>query len=82
MTWELVTFLSVLMVCGTYFMCQQVNLANLADDEPLISLEEFEALKLSIETVKAEHETILKLAEETKKLLSQQNLAQSFRGTR
>lgn len=92
MSWEIVTLVSVLIVCGTLVIALTL-LFEREDEVPKVTKAEFELLKSELitlkvnsdawfESAKADHETIHKMAEETKKLLSQQNLAQSFRGQR
>ena len=79
MTWEIVTLLSVLIVCGTAYFTVIHLFIDYSSDAQSVTLEEFDELKALVETFKAEQEAVHKLAEETKKLLSNQNLAQSLR---
>ncbi len=81
MTWEFSLITSVFLICATaivladkYFESNKIK--------PVVTREEFEELQRATSVIAVEHEVIQKIAEDTKKLLSQQNIAQAFRGRR
>lgn len=75
MTWELTTLASVLVICST----ATIIVLWLFPDVPAAeSDDEVEMLKTAIVQIKADHEAFQKVVEETKKLLSQENLAKSL----
>lgn len=74
MTWEWVVFLSVLMVCGSAIF---VYLSSKEEKEPP-KLEEIIDIQKQINELAASQEACIKIAEESKKLLSQNNLAIGF----
>lgn len=77
MTWEF-----VVLICFTQFILAAVWFHKSQHVTQEISPDEFEMLKAAVASQKADQEAIHKLAEETKKLLSQQSLAQSLRPQR
>jgi hypothetical protein len=83
MTWEITTFLSVFMICFTAILCWPVTEIFFAQNQVSdVSQDELERLNKAVDALVLEHEAVHKLAEETKKLLSQQNLGLSLRGPR
>lgn len=77
MTWELVTLLSVVFICITTAVCfDRYSEVEIIEPQEI----DLTPLKDEIAKIKADHESVHKLVEETKKLLSQQNLAQGLRG--
>lgn len=74
MTWEWAVFLSVLMICG----CAVFIYLNSKVKTEAPKLEELVDIQKQLNQIKADHETVLKLADEAKKLLSQSNLAMGF----
>lgn len=72
MTWQLVALIALLPICATVFACVSLIFT---DSTPAKDMEELAA---KVDKIAAEHETIHKLADETKKLLSQSNMAAGF----
>lgn len=80
MTWESTACFGFVVVCSTIIYCFQLWIQT-KQAKTTITREEFEELQNAASVIVADHEAIQKLAEETKKLLSQANLAQGFRRT-
>lgn len=72
MTWEIVALIALIPVCFTVLVSIFVIFSEPVPDE------EIQALKAAIAKLEAEHEGVHKLAEDTKKLLSQSNVAVGF----
>lgn len=74
MTWEWACILCIFLICATTIVCivatkLETSVENTVDLSPL---------QAEIDKIKADHELVAKTAEESKKLLSQANLAVGF----
>jgi hypothetical protein len=83
MTWELVALLGITFICATIIVSIAI-LKNYGfeyehNQDTETKLKEIEELRDLIHKVQVDHGAVEKLAEETKKLLSQANLAQGLR---
>lgn len=101
MSWEAVTLLCIIVLCGTHLIGSRIELDKFVEKrmhEKLGELIRFntningrvanlESLKLSelvtrVKVLEENQITMLKVVDEAKKLLSQQNMAQSVGGIR
>jgi hypothetical protein len=79
MSWELVAITSVMVICSTIVVV--VN-AIWGQRKPEVSKAEVAELRLAVQNMQTDYLAVHKLAEETKKLLSNTNLAQGLGATR
>ena len=82
MSWEITLFLSVLVVCLTIYGVFSVCFAKENTTSSLELEESFEELDERLSQIEKDHASVLKLAEDTKKLLSEGNLIRGLRPQR
>ena len=78
MIWEFTVAYSIGLICFTFIYCFKLWIAT-KHSKPAVTREEFEELQNATSVIVQDHEAVQKIAEETKKMLSQANLAQGFR---
>ncbi len=86
MSWELVSLLSMIVLCGTILTIARELAPRRIDREVSrqigILLDDMRILSTRVKVIEDNQVAILKVAEEAKKLVSQQNVAQSLGGIR
>lgn len=81
MTWEWAFLLAVISVCVSYILVMRPQTYD-QSEETIRIWKVLDEMGVRLQKIENENESLHKLADETKKLLSQQNLAQSLRGQR
>lgn len=82
MTWETTACFGFVVVCSTVIYCFQLYIASTTTPPSQVTKEEFEELRNATSVIVQDHDEMKKMGEDVKKFLSQQNLAQAFRGRR
>ncbi len=87
MTWEIVVSFCTVVVCSSALISGHWQKQSAT--QPAVSPDEFETMKIGfadlvsrVHKTQSEHEAVVKLAEETKKMLSNANLGKAFGGPR
>lgn len=86
MTWEIASLLSVIVLCGTSIAVVYLLMPARIDREVSkrlhIALDDLRVLDTRIGVLETNQVSILKIAEDAKKLVSRENVAQSVSGIR